>query len=96
MEFVPGRERKDLSRVPSQHVVLCFRLTLRSEGLSLVALVAQITLTRSPYERLGTEKEEAPATRASTGLFNAEVYPFCVSTTVAGKTYAIAPGIRGL
>jgi hypothetical protein len=47
VEFVPGRGRKDLPRVPSQHVVLRFRLTLQPKSLPLVALVALITLARS-------------------------------------------------
>src|SRR4029078_11354762 len=47
VEFLPGRGRKDLPRVPSQHLVLRFRLTLRPQGVSLVALVAPITLIRS-------------------------------------------------
>jgi hypothetical protein len=43
VEFLPGWGRKDLPGMPSQHVVLRFRLALRPEGLPLVALVAQIT-----------------------------------------------------
>jgi len=45
--FYRARGRKDLPRVPSQHLVLRFRLTLRPQGVSLVALVAPITLIRS-------------------------------------------------
>src|SRR5262245_31207376 len=46
VEFVPGRGRKDLPGMPSQHVVLRVRLTLRPKSLSLVALVA-LTRARS-------------------------------------------------
>ena len=44
----PGRGWKDLPRLSSQHVVLRFRLTLQPEGLSLVALVAQLGASSLP------------------------------------------------